>query len=1206
MSYRIDQLNLQSNGTWLPDNTHFTTGALEEVTGSTNRFAGKNLTLFSGMNRITFTGTQGSTLRSDVFYVLYDQIPYIQSLKVMSGSTIVNLNEGAQAVVPAKTITLQGVAINANNATVSVNGGVAIKTSVLPDGTFFSPAVTLIPGLNELKMSITNGTNTINIKRELYYFDINNPFTDVKVKQGATNEFSILNNIPSITDVGVTAVGYKVKMLLPYTSTPFAGSGTYTARNSVTSAVYDGISGTVATATEIIIPGSDGITPQYRLVDFTLPNLNLHQTSGVYDKDQFVNMVITYGNFSSTFNGNFKYLPGETIIKNIQLLPGYNGSANVTTVAKEPLNGAEVNDSTFYILVDADKPLTADSLSGTYLPLSTLSLTLDDLGAVAGLGGNQAVYRVDNFTNGQQKVQFKIGSSTATYNADITYVQKSYIYIANLYDGQRYEFDSRNSNSITISGKYMGFKNLSGAQYFVNGKEMTAPANPALTDAIALSGFSLALNVDTTGPLVFGENRIVFKGVNTSVSGITQEIIKEIRIYLVDTNVSKIDRFQPTLSVATRQSFPSTTPGTYTDDVRGRIFAVSPEFVFTKDKYVTSELGYDLVMQGSGASTLNVKLGSDLFFSKPIPARGTPVLEQAQTFTYKSVTYYYDFAGDETNFIFRIRDIKFEAPGSHVYNLELINRTGAITKQTLDITRELSSFRLLSPQPTVGDQIIVNKNFVRFDIEAEGATEVLVDGEQATKRADLNNRFVYDFVGLKAGKMTEIDIDIIRVDSKLSQSVNVFYSDTVQVDTQFMQKMGTKFDMFNKTLQLTFPKGTVLKAANENTLGITKLYNDTNVLFGIANPEDGIVERRNDYGNIINRTVDARTYQGASPIVIPDFFLIRFANNTNTFNFNNVSPTYWISAGVGELGNRGDIGYKPATNGLAPYSVEGRFTEYELERKVIPSNRGQLTLKYDSSVVDEAGYIITVFRYTDRGEWENIGGEVNTSSHTVTVPFDDFGYYKVMKMRKGFADVTNHTWARNILNALYSKGIMNNVRFDEFGANDLTTRGEFATLLVKGLNLPLNYEGNASFFDITPGTKTTTWDYEHIETAARAGIISGLEEGFFGAGIPVTRQDAAVMIARGLKLKMAINNDKLETSIAKSFADSGTIQFYARPAVDAVNKAKIMTGAAVTIPGVKKPVYNFNARSNMTRAEAGKITVELLKKSTKIFPKNLS
>nr|WP_245363225.1 S-layer homology domain-containing protein [Cohnella thailandensis] len=209
-------------------------------------------------------------------------------------------------------------------------------------------------------------------------------------------------------------------------------------------------------------------------------------------------------------------------------------------------------------------------------------------------------------------------------------------------------------------------------------------------------------------------------------------------------------------------------------------------------------------------------------------------------------------------------------------------------------------------------------------------------------------------------------------------------------------------------------------------------------------------------------------------------------------------------------------------------------------------------------------------------------------------------------MKKSFSDITLHPWARNILNALYSKGIMNPLKISEFGVYDTTTRGEFATLLVKGLNIPLNYDANNTFPEITLGLETTTWDYAHIETAARAGIVTGNTDGSFGADDPITRQDAAVMIARALELKMATNDSKLEAALAKAFVDSSSISYYARPAVDAVNKAKIMTGSSTTLPGQKKPVYNFNPQSPMTRAEAGKVAVELLKLSTDIFSSNLS
>ncbi|MFD2881254.1 hypothetical protein ACFTAO_43815 [Paenibacillus rhizoplanae] len=82
----------------------------------------------------------------------------------------------------------------------------------------------------------------------------------------------------------------------------------------------------------------------------------------------------------------------------------------------------------------------------------------------------------------------------------------------------------------------------------------------------------------------------------------------------------------------------------------------------------------------------------------------------------------------------RIQDLTNDTPGTYIYTLELINSTGAKTSQKLELVREVSAYRILSPQPSVGTQYVVNKNFVHFDIEAEGATNVIIDKEQAVKK----------------------------------------------------------------------------------------------------------------------------------------------------------------------------------------------------------------------------------------------------------------------------------------------------------------------------------------------------------------------------------------------------------------------------------------------------------------------------------------
>ncbi|WP_150270551.1 S-layer homology domain-containing protein [Paenibacillus tepidiphilus] len=1216
MKVTVQQIT-QSGSKWVTDAAHTATGAVTTDTmNPDNRFIASGLTLFTGFNKVTLSGMQGSMERSESFYVLYDKVPYVTSLQVLGGGpAAINLNEGTKVVVPNQQITLQGNVTNATKVGVSLNGGSSLQTSLLEDGTFFTPALTLKSGENTLEIVVQNAADSITIKRSVYYFDTNKPFTDLYLTHDG-KAYNILGNIPTLT-LPATTGNLMGQVLLPYSASikSFEDDHTVTINGQATSVsvlesytiASDG-SFTVNAGTspqkEIVIPAPDGVTPQYRLITFqtTTPfTLTAGSSSEIV-------LAIKYGSYTTSVKQNYKYLPGETVINNIYYLSGHDGSAkNVANLSKLALNGAQVDKPDFYIMVESSANPT-NTLVASYLPLGA-SLKLELQTNIGGLTGAQAVYKVVGFSTGQQKVKFQYSGSQSFFNADIAYVSKNYIYVANLNDGQTYTFDSSsNSNTMTLSGEYIGFENIANAQFFVNGisNDKLDPPITSFAPTVSSPKFSFTLPISASGPLVYGENKLVFTGTSMDNAGNKREIRKELRIYIVDTNVSNIKQFHPALSKG-RASLTHDDLKDYTDTELNNILGLTSEFIYKDEKFVTSQTSYDLVIRGGAASKLNLYQGSDLFLSLDNTVlTGTPARKGPTAFTYNKKTYYYDFAGGSTDFILRIMDIPAETAGSVVYNLELVNNTGARTNQRMEVQREVAPYRILSPVTTVGEQIVVNKNFVRFDIEAEGATKVMIDKFEAVQRTDLPNRFTLDYVGLKPDKATAIKIQIVRADSTLNDTISVYYASAVQVDTQYMaEKVATKYSVFNKQLELSFPKGTVMKGYT--TSGAAKYYPDTKLLFGIADPADGVVERKNDYGNTINVDADARTPGGLSTLLIPADLVLRFNSTVETNNFSRVSDIYWLSGGLGEKGVKGTATYKPGTNGVTPYSTEGNFTQIEAERKIVPSERGELTLKFNQNVVDEVGTTITVFRYTDAGQWENIGGEVDTKSHTITVPFDQFGYYTVMKLRRGYTDITNHPWARNILNGLYSKGIMKNLRFDQFGADDTTTRGEFATLLVKGLNIPLDYDTNKqTFFDIVPEAVSATWNFKTIETAARAGIVTGLSDGFFGPDQALTREQAAVMIARALKLKMNANNDKLTSSLSKSFVDVGSMDYYSRPAVEAVSKAKIMEGSAVTVTGQSKPVYNFNPKGKLTRAEAGKISVALLQKSTSIFPKTFN
>ncbi|WP_218828210.1 S-layer homology domain-containing protein [Paenibacillus sp. SSG-1] len=1198
---------------WVTDPTHFKDGSITPDTSTTaQKFKATNLPLFPGFNKITFSGSLNGVTHSDVFYVLYDQIPYINDLK-MTGTSLgeVPLNEGSEAVSDKEMISIQGEVRNATDVTVSVNSGTPLTSTLLPSGKFFSSGIKLDSGLNVITINIKNGSDTMSITRNVYYYTKKTPFVSINLNYNS-KDYILVDNVPTVTDGASPAVDHgklTAVVILEDAGDTFANKGTVTVNGSSPTGLN------VDKDMPILVPNSTKVA--YRIVTLSM------DTPKFTDSTSY-KLVVNYGNTSSAYDIAYKYLGKVVGIEDIQYLKGAeeaNGNVDLTKVSKLPLN--EVDSSTFYILVKADQELPNQPdpvLEAEYVP-SGQSISVQYMGP--GSNNSEKVFKVTGLSSGQQKVQFHFKDSSANYVATISYAIKNNIYVENVRNGQVYEMDSSTKKSINIRGEYREFDKLEKAELFINGSE-SEKRGVTLGVNDANRKFNLDLTVDTDGPLYYGENKIKFVGYSKDGRGNTTTVFTELRIYIVDTNVANITVFHPTLSVETPPSFDGLSLKELTDNpILNKITASSPEFVYKDDKYETSQLKYSLVVQGNGAKYVNLNLGTQKFFSSAenneIDLTRTDQQDTKYirgTINYNNQTLNYEMAVYNGRFVLRINDIPFETLGSQVFNLELINNTGARATQRLEITRVAEAFRILSPKATVDNRIVVNKNFVRFDIEAEGADKVLIGKEEATKRTDMNNRFVLDYVGLKPDKNNTVKIQVVRGKDTITQSIDIYYAGAVTVNSEYMtEKPATKYTAFNKALNLSFPKGTVLTSANVNVGEVAKFYPDNKLLFGIADPKDGVVERKNDYGNVINMNKDDRTPQGNTVIPLAEDLLEPFTSMIQNYNFTRVSDIYWISGGLGEHGNVNSADYIPPSNGLPPHAYEYQNTKYNFkesaelqpDRKIVPSQRGTLTLGFNKSVVDEAGTTVTVFRFTDDARWENVGGVVDTKNNTITVPFDDFGYYVVMKQSRGFDDITKHPWARNILNALYAKGIMVNVQSSVFGADDLTTRGEFATLLVKGLNIPLNFDKNVqTFFDVDPAAKTDTWDFEHIETAARAGIVTGIGEGNFGVFEPITREDAAVMVARAMKLKLAANDDKLKATLDKSFLDSGKIGIYARPAIVAVTKAKVMSGEAVTLPGQKKASYNFNPQGSMTRAEAGKIAVELFKKSSKIFPANLS
>ncbi len=172
-----------------------------------------------------------------------------------------------------------------------------------------------------------------------------------------------------------------------------------------------------------------------------------------------------------------------------------------------------------------------------------------------------------------------------------------------------------------------------------------------------------------------------------------------------------------------------------------------------------------------------------------------------------------------------------------------------------------------------------------------------------------------------------------------------------------------------------------------------------------------------------------------------------------------------------------------------------------------------------------------------------------------------------------FTDVASDHWAKEYIQELYEKGAINGTSKDTFNASGNIYRQDFVKILVGALGMTVS-DGVSIFSDVPEDAYYKTF----VMTAYENGLIQGIGNGF-GVGTSITRQDAAVILARVLTKYGA----KQSADVA-DFADSAMISDYAKEAVKTVRAAGIFGG---------DELGNFNPKASLSRAEACAILCRL-------------
>lgn len=177
---------------------------------------------------------------------------------------------------------------------------------------------------------------------------------------------------------------------------------------------------------------------------------------------------------------------------------------------------------------------------------------------------------------------------------------------------------------------------------------------------------------------------------------------------------------------------------------------------------------------------------------------------------------------------------------------------------------------------------------------------------------------------------------------------------------------------------------------------------------------------------------------------------------------------------------------------------------------------------------------------------------------------------------KTFYDLDGFEWAKDYINSLSSKKVINGFGDGTFKPGNKVTREEFVKMLVVALNLKGDIK--LGFNDVD----STHWAYEYIKKAVSAGVVNGISDTEFGINTAISRQDMAVMAYRAAKKVGKLNNIEPDKN---NFSDESDIADYAKDAIAYMKSAGIINGVGENM---------FNPLGTATRAETAVVISKII------------
>lgn len=138
-------------------------------------------------------------------------------------------------------------------------------------------------------------------------------------------------------------------------------------------------------------------------------------------------------------------------------------------------------------------------------------------------------------------------------------------------------------------------------------------------------------------------------------------------------------------------------------------------------------------------------------------------------------------------------------------------------------------------------------------------------------------------------------------------------------------------------------------------------------------------------------------------------------------------------------------------------------------------------------------------------------GKYDAATGKITFTTTHFSQYAIGYELNSFQDLKGFNWAKEQIEVLVSKGIVNGTSGSTFAPRENITRADFLALLVRALDLEAETDSN--FADV----KSTDYFYEEIGIAKALGIAEGFGDNQFNPKLSITRQDMMVLAEKAMK-----------------------------------------------------------------------------------------